>query len=377
MKILALERSGLYYGSAINLEEWIQVYAKVPDNKIDAIIGEDGEIVEKLKLAGASVKVEPIPKIINNYGKKNTNLLYAPITVFLTLIYNVKRIFKTSKNYDFVVFNNYRTAVYYLLFLVYFSLFSRSKIILRLQISQLPVKFIFEIVRFFSDKIIVHGTEGYCEREFGRDLRFNSKVACIPNPVDTKKFNASNSTRIRLREELGISEDTFVIMSVCYIEPRKGVYQLVKTFSESKMKNSILVHIGGHGTHEQYYEKVKSVANKNVILMGKKSELHNLYNIADVFVLNSEYEGMPYVIVEAMSMGLPVVSTYSGSNVEVLSDSAGLLVEYDNNEELLNAIESLYKDEKLRAAMGKRARQRVVSLYGKDSYFKSLKDVFK
>lgn len=376
MKILAVERSGLYYGSAVNLRNWIEHYVRVNDAKVDVLLGESGEIESHLKEAGAKIKLFGLPGFLNRYGKRNIKGINALLNAFALLFYNLKCFFSISKGYDVVVVNNYRSAVYYLLFLILFKLFSKSKIVVRFQISQTPVKIAFSLVKSIADKIIVHGTEGYCKREFGEDFEALDKVVCIPNPVNTEKYQFNKQLAQQVRNDLHIPEDAFVFLSVCYIEPRKGVLQLVESFKKANLGNCYLVHIGDHGSHQEYYDKVIAAAGTKTLFLGKKSNVQDYYSCADVFVLNSAYEGMPYVIVEAMSSNLPIISTFSGSNVEVVTEDVGALIEYNNNEALITTLSSYANNPSRCIEMGQKARERVADLYSERVYFETLSEVY-
>lgn len=376
MRILAVERSGLYYGSAVNLRNWIEHYVKVNNASVDVLLGESGEIEEHLEEVGAQVKLIGLPGFLNRYGKKNikgVNLLLNALALFF---YNFKCFFSVRKDYDVLVVNNYRSAVYYLLFLILIKLFSKSKIVIRFQISQTPVKIAFSLVKSIADKIIVHGTEGYCKREFGEDFEALDKVVCIPNPVNTEKYRFNEVKAQQIRRDLKIPEEAFVFLSVCYIEPRKGVLQLVESFKRADLKNCYLVHIGDHGSHQEYFDKVIGSAGPNTLFLGKKSNVQDYYSCADVFVLNSAYEGMPYVIVEAMSSGLPIISTYSGSNVEVVTKDVGALLEYDDNAALIETLSYYANNRDLCERMGQNARERVAALYSERVYFETLAEVY-
>ncbi|MEQ5806160.1 glycosyltransferase family 4 protein [Alteromonas sp. NFXS44] len=377
MKILAIERSGLFYGSAINLNNWIKKYISEDQAHIDVLLGENGEISKELEGSGAKVIISPIPEKANKYGKKSIKGINVFINFLYLLVYNFKTYTRTKKEYDYIVFNNYRTSIYYLPLLCLYRLFSNSKIILRLQISQTPIKLLLRMVHSLVHEVIIHGTEGYSKREFPKYIYDSKKVVCIPNPVNTDKFIRNEKVGNTLREKLGIKSDAFVVLSVCYIEPRKGVLQLVRVFKKANLDNSVLVHVGDHGSHEDYYKEILSLKTENTIFLGKRNDVSDLYSIADLFVLNSEYEGMPYVIVEAMSSSLPILSTFAGSNEEVVTARNGKLIEYNNNELLEKELKYFRDNKNIASEMGQASRIRVIEEYSEKKYFQSLSEIFK
>jgi glycosyltransferase involved in cell wall biosynthesis len=79
------------------------------------------------------------------------------------------------------------------------------------------------------------------------------------------------------------------------------------------------------------------------------SELMGYLKASKIFVLNTGYEGLSHIILEAIACGLPVITTNVGGNPEVIQNEYnGLLVEYNNKEQIKNAILRLWKDENLR-----------------------------
>ena len=85
--------------------------------------------------------------------------------------------------------------------------------------------------------------------------------------------------------------------------------------------------------------------SEQVLLPGNVSDLHEKMRTADLFVLSSDYEGMPNALIEAMCLGLPVVSTkVSGTAELVLKDQNGILVDCNNEKQLVDAIDEILSD---------------------------------
>jgi glycosyltransferase involved in cell wall biosynthesis len=86
--------------------------------------------------------------------------------------------------------------------------------------------------------------------------------------------------------------------------------------------------------------------------------LHESYQSADVFVLTSESEGMPAVTLEAMSCGLPIVTTNVPGNQEIVRDGEnGFLINVGDTEALAKSLARLIEGRELRQRMGERSRQ--------------------
>lgn len=337
MKILALDRSALYFGSAYNLIQWSEYYI-AKGHSVSLMLGEDGDFRAEAEKIGVDVIVNELPSSLNKYGKKNLTWWRIPLLMLAWFSYNISLCKdKKFKSYDLVVANNYRTYVYFFVFFCFVK-FQGLKSILRYQTSDTPVSTFKKLSPFVFSKIIIHGTQSYAREHFGDKFVIRDNVYSLPNPVDTDKFKLLGSGgAIEFREELDIPNDAFIFISVSYIEPRKGVLELVKVFNELASRNIYLVHVGDAGGHVDYEYEVKSAAGSNVRFLGRRSDIPQLLNNANAFVLYSEYEGMPYVVVEAMACGLPVVASDAGSNREVLQD-VGRVVGWGDSEALATAL---------------------------------------
>lgn len=140
------------------------------------------------------------------------------------------------------------------------------------------------------------------------------------------------------------------------LEPRKNITSLIKAFAQisKKFSKHKLLIAGKKGW---YYDEIFKTV-KDLELEGKveflgyvsDEDLITLYNLAEVFVYPSLYEGFGIPPIEAMQCGCPVVTSNTSSLPEVVSDAA-LQVEPNNIEKMAYEIESLLKDKKLRQKM--------------------------
>ena len=136
------------------------------------------------------------------------------------------------------------------------------------------------------------------------------KVTVMPNAIDTEKFAFDPEARVRLREELGIPQDAFVVGHVGRFMYQKNHSFLVDVFAEllKERPDARLLLIGEGELMGQIQEKVRGLGiNESVIFTGARMDVNKLYSVMDVFCLPSFYEGMPVVAWEAQANGLPCV----------------------------------------------------------------------
>jgi glycosyltransferase involved in cell wall biosynthesis len=105
---------------------------------------------------------------------------------------------------------------------------------------------------------------------------------------------------------------------------------------------------------------------KHILFLGHvtREKLVQLYQNATVHVVPSHYEGLPTVLLEAMSSGIPVVATNVGGNSEVISSGVnGLLIPPKSPENMAKAISRLLDEQALRERIGRAARKTIEEHY--------------
>ena len=115
-----------------------------------------------------------------------------------------------------------------------------------------------------------------------------------------------------------------------------------------------------------------------VILFGTATDLPPLYDAFDLFVQPSNSEGLPNVLLEASSAGLPIVATDAGGTHEVIQDGqTGLLVPVDDLAALTRAIEHAMSDADLRRRLGSAARDLIAHDYGMERFFQEYEGLYR
>jgi len=136
------------------------------------------------------------------------------------------------------------------------------------------------------------------------------------------------------------------------LQPRKNLEFLVSAFSliaEDTPHHLILAGAPGSSSEELHKQVVRLGINDRVIFTGyiDDKERAALYQHSELFVYPSKYEGFGLVLLEAMSFGIPVITTNVSSLPEVVED-AGSIVELDSAEELANSIKQILNDTELK-----------------------------
>jgi len=168
------------------------------------------------------------------------------------------------------------------------------------------------------------------------------------------------------------SPATFEILSVGRLVPAKGQNVLIAAIERVvKSTPNLRLRLVGEGPDREGLERAIAAANlgRYVVLEGSVNQdrILDFYRQADIFVLASFAEGVPVVLMEAMAMEIPCISTFVAGIPEVIRNEIdGLLVSPSDENELANAMKRLIDDPDLRRRLGIAARQRVIEKYSLD-----------
>lgn len=146
-----------------------------------------------------------------------------------------------------------------------------------------------------------------CGEEAGRFLFGDTPFREIPNAVDAEKFAFSSELCAQKRGELGVN-DAFVVGHVARLAHEKNQCFLLDIFREIKQEkeNAVLLLIGVGERERAIRKKAEQLGlTDSVRFLGRRSDVNELYQAMDVFVLPSLFEGVPLTGIEAQFAGLP------------------------------------------------------------------------
>ena len=187
--------------------------------------------------------------------------------------------------------------------------------------------------------------------------------------VDTRRFDPAkfrNGKRTRLRAELGLHQEDLAITMVSRMIRSKGILefsQAAHLVSEHHPGTKFLL-VGPNDPQsvDALTEKEMEQVKRSVIWLGARNDVPGLLSISDLFAFPTYYrEGIPRVLLEAASMGLPIVATHSPGCTDVVEHNTnGFLVPQQDIRAFSNAITTLLVDPSLRSRFGHVSRQRAV-----------------
>jgi glycosyltransferase involved in cell wall biosynthesis len=199
------------------------------------------------------------------------------------------------------------------------------------------------------------------------DRRIKSSMTVVPNGID-KICPSSQIERKQVLRKLSLDDIRRPLwVAAGRLTEQKGFTFLVDAVAQLKRKKlGLTVVIAGEGpNHERLAEQIRrNDLAQEVRLLGQVAELPLLLQAADGFVLSSISEALPYALLEAMVLGLPVVATAVGGVPELVRDQeSGVLCEPGSVEALEAGIEQCLRDEVFARRIGDLGREVVTDLF--------------
>ena len=215
-------------------------------------------------------------------------------------------------------------------------------------------KFIDSKIKYYYSKILMYqairrachiftdskNSQNDIIRFFGTPI---DKISITYNGVGEEFRIKEKSEIVYLYQKYGISKESKIILYVGNLKPHKNTETLLKAISYLDRHDTVLLLVGKsfNNVHLEVQEKKLGITSSVVHtgLVGKE-ELIDLYNLADVFVFPSLYEGFGLPPLEAMACGTPVIASDNSSIPEVLGDAA-LLVNGTDERKIADSINML------------------------------------
>lgn len=200
-------------------------------------------------------------------------------------------------------------------------------------------------------------------------LNWKKNIRVIPNGVP--EIQKDNTLRNRIRSELNLDDHDIFFLAVGNPRPEKGfedlIQAVVKLRSMANGNPRFKVAVAGKISDSKYCRMllaaVKSESlQENIVFLGFRTDSAALYNAADIFVLSSRSEGLPMVILEAMTARLPVIATCVGGIPQAVGQAA-LLVEPKAPDALASAMYRLMTNPDKRDAFAQKGQALVKEKY--------------
>jgi len=186
-------------------------------------------------------------------------------------------------------------------------------------------------------------------------------ITVIPNGTAPPDRSALRAIRA-VREELGFEQGIPLVVCAARLEPEKDVATLIEAMAlvVRQFPTAVCVVAGEGRLRNELQERISGLGlERSVRLLGFRTDVMSIVNASDLFVLPSVAEPFGLVLVEAMSLGKPVVAIAAGGPLEIVEHGrTGLLVPPQNPQEMAAAIGQLLTSPETRDEMGSRGESK-------------------
>ncbi|APA68543.1 glycosyltransferase [Janthinobacterium sp. 1_2014MBL_MicDiv] len=194
-----------------------------------------------------------------------------------------------------------------------------------------------------------------------------TRLAVIPNGVDTDAFIVSPERRVLARRQLGLPQDALVLGSVARLSPQKRPQALLALFARlaPQFPGLYLVLVGTGPLEAMLRLQAQQLGlAPRIVFAGFQARIDLLMPAFDLHLLLSKNEGFGIATIEAMACGVPAVGTDVPGTRDILHDSGGgLLLPPGDEEAACGAVAGLLRDAPRRERMGRLARAETVQRY--------------
>ncbi|CAB3289257.1 Glycos_transf_1 domain-containing protein [Methanocaldococcus lauensis] len=235
---------------------------------------------------------------------------------------------------------------------------------------------LFEKLYFLADEITV--SNSFLQKKFGGTIIWHGR--------DAEKFNPEKYDCNELKKKYHIEKNKKIVMFFGTPRPHKGIDDLLNAMKLINDSNIILAIVGIDTSNEycrNIIDKAKNMLGDRFIWFGLQpfEKIPEILSIADVVVIPqrescSTVGQMPAKVFDAMAMAKPIIAT-KVSDIPIVLDKCGYLVEPNNPKRLEEAIKYVLDNYEEFKEMGWRARERFIKKYSWDALEKKLVEIFK
>jgi len=380
MRILIIHSGSTVGGAEIYNLNLIKAFQKYYPNDELIFITPNIEFKKRIDATGARAIFLPVFK--EELGTKRGILRFLPKALYFFYSY-FRTILALSRNghFDFVLIQSATEKIFLspplkilgfkVIWIEHGPFFSFP--------SSKEIFFLYKIASCFSVKVITVSLNTLDDALSGGINK--DKLICVHTGISLNYFCKIEKGECKnTKRGLNIKKGDVVMGYLGDFSEGKGIFDFINIAIEvsSRLKHAIFLLVGKGELLETIKKVVKKFnLNKRFIFLGFKKEVRPFLGVFDVLLWPNKIGSISMVLLEAMSMGIPVVARDIGGNRElVINGKTGYLFKNESPEEVAEIIVGLLKNKKKREAMGKAARERVEKYFNEERWIKELHKVF-
>lgn len=248
-------------------------------------------------------------------------------------------------------------------------------------IKKIVFKYIIEPLTLkLSRKVYVVSKESE-NKEMIKKLNKKKYLGVIHNAAPEIKYSSTEYANYRqdFRGKLGYNEDDFVVIVVGRIVIDKGILDICEAARKSDVENIKFLIVGDGPLKEELQEEYSTeISNHKLLFFGKTSNVLSLLCASDVFLFGTYHENLSNALLEAMTVGLPVVVTNVGGNMEVVEENYnGYFISPNDPDDINAKINSLNENKKLCKYFSKNSRNIIENKFSQKVIYEKIDRIYK
>ncbi len=231
----------------------------------------------------------------------------------------------------------------------------------------------FKPFRILRDLLVYKSKATFVQNQAQKDYfpkKYHHKIYVLFNPISEGLLSA----------QWNPPKDQFVVCGVGRLEQQKNFMLLIDSFCMAFAETpEAVLRIYGQGTQ---LDALKAYAKKTglgdrIQMMGRSNDIRSVYEGTSLFVLSSDFEGMPNALLEAMAVGVPCISTDCPTGPSDLIDHGenGLLVPVGDVNAMAEAMQTVYEQKFDISSMGIKAKEKIRQCCSADRIARKMIDI--
>jgi len=208
----------------------------------------------------------------------------------------------------------------------------------------------------------------------------NPPIQVVANGADTGKYARTQTADNEIRKQLNIPATATVIGITCVfrVQKRLGTWLEIAKALHEKHPDTFFIIVGDGPLNEEMRAKAKALGtDKYVFFAGLQAETRPYFTAMDLFMMSSEFEGLPIALLEAMSMNCVPACTAAGGIPEVIKDGVnGVLVPVQQPIQLVERISQLIQQPQQVANLKQAARETVINSFSMKKMVAELENIY-
>jgi glycosyltransferase involved in cell wall biosynthesis len=235
-------------------------------------------------------------------------------------------------------------------------------------------------ISFINQEIVIAVSEDVANSIRKYHHKNRPVIHVVTNGINTEKYTNGLKTNTCIRKQLNISDNSTVIGITCVFRKQKrlDIWLDIAKALHNQYPETIFIIVGDGVLKKEIQQKYLSLEMQDYLhFVGLQAEIRPYLEAMDIFMMSSEFEGLPIALLEAMSMECMPACTAAGGIPELVNDSSnGVLVPVNDPMQLVERLSSYLKETDKIKILGRAARETVVQSFSMQKMVCEIENIY-